>query len=49
MCACCSLENGTLVIHPHSVDYQQPEQLRNRRDAEVVGQIVTIARRLQPG
>jgi hypothetical protein len=49
MCACSSLENGTLVIHPHSVDYQRPEQLRNRRDAEVVGQIVTIARRLQPG
>jgi len=48
MCACCSLENGILVIHPHSWDYQRPEQLRNRRDAEVIGQIVTIARRLQP-
>jgi len=46
MCACCSLENGTLVIHPYSLDYQRPEQLRNRRDAEVVGQIVTIARTL---
>ena len=46
MCACCSLENGSLVIHPYSRDYQRPEQLRNRDDAEVVGEIVTIARTL---
>jgi hypothetical protein len=46
MCACCSLENGALVIHPYGVDYQRPEQLRNRDDAEVVGEIVTIARAL---
>jgi transcriptional regulator with XRE-family HTH domain len=46
MCACCSLENGTLVIHPCTSDHQRPEQLRNHADAEVVGQIVTIARRL---
>ncbi len=46
LCACCSLENGTLVIHPYSLDYQRPEQLRNRQDAEVIGQIVTIARSL---
>ena len=46
MCACCSLENGSLVIHPYSPDYQRPEQLRNRYDAEVVGEIVTIARTL---
>jgi hypothetical protein len=46
MCACCSLENGSLVIHPYSPDYQRPERLRNHQDAEVVGQIVTIARTL---
>lgn len=46
LCACCSLENGTLEIHPNSLDYQRPEQLRNRQDAEVIGQIVTIARSL---
>jgi hypothetical protein len=46
MCACCSLENGALVIHPYGLDYQRPEQLRNRHDAEVVGEIVTIARTL---
>ena len=46
MCACCSLENGSLVIHPYSPGYQRPERLRNRHDAEVVGEIVTIARTL---
>ena len=46
ICGCCSLENGTLVIHPYSPDYQRPEQLRNHYDAEVVGQVVTVARRL---
>ena len=46
MCGCCSLENSTLVIHPYSLNQQRPEHLRNHRDAEVVGQVVTIARRL---
>lgn len=46
LCACCSVENGTLVIHPQSADYQRPEQLRNHDDGEVIGQIVTVARRL---
>jgi len=46
MCACCGLENGALVIHPYSSDYQRPELLRNHYDAEVVGQIVTVARGL---
>jgi hypothetical protein len=34
------------VIHSYSPDYRQPEQLRNHHDAEVVGQVVTVARRL---
>ncbi len=46
MCGCCSLENGTLLIHPFSHSYQPQEQLRNHDDAEVVGQIVTVAKRL---
>lgn len=45
-CGCCSLENRTLVIHPNSPTYQPPEQMRNHDDAEVIGQIVTVARRL---
>ena len=46
ICGCCSLENDMLVIHSYSPDYRQPEQLRNHHDAEVVGQVVTVARRL---
>jgi hypothetical protein len=46
VCACCSLEDNTLVIHPYSPNHQRPEHLRNHHDAEVVGQIVTIARAL---
>ena len=47
MFACCSLEDGTLVIHPYSHQHQRPEHLRNHQDAEVVGQIVTIVRTLE--
>jgi hypothetical protein len=45
-CGCCSLENGMLMIHPFSANYQPQEQLRNHDDAEVVGEIVAIARTL---
>lgn len=46
--ASCSLENGLLVIHPHSEGFIQPELLRNAVDAEVVGQIVAVVRSLVP-
>ncbi len=46
MCGCCSLENGTLLMHTFSPSYQPQEQLRNHDDAEVIGQIVTVARKL---
>jgi hypothetical protein len=46
ICGCCNLENGTLVIHPFSSNYQPQEQLRNHDDAEVIGEIVAIARTL---
>ena len=50
VCGCCSLEDGVLVVHAYSharsPDYQRPERLRNHQDAEVVGEIVTIARTL---
>ena len=42
----CGVENGTLVIHPDSVHSDSRESFRNRRDAEVIGQIAVIARRL---
>ena len=46
LCACCSVENGTLVVHPNSSRFYRPIHLRYRDDAEVVGEIVAIARTL---
>jgi hypothetical protein len=46
LCACCGIENGTLLIHPYSQQFQRSEHLRYHHDAEVVGRIVTVARKL---
>jgi hypothetical protein len=46
--ACCSLEGQDLVLYPESDRTRSPEVLRAGRDAEVVGQIVAIARRIPP-
>ena len=46
LCACCGLENGTLVIHPYSQQFHRAEQLRYHQDVEVVGQVVMVARRV---
>jgi hypothetical protein len=46
LCACCGIENGTLVIHPYSEQFRRPEHLRYHQDAEVIGRIVTVARKL---
>jgi hypothetical protein len=46
LCACCGIENGTLVVHPYSQHFHRPEQFRYHQDVEVVGQIVMIARKL---
>lgn len=45
LCGCCSQENDTLVIHTYRDGIHQREELRSR-DAEVVGKIVSVARRL---
>jgi len=45
-CACCSLENGILVIHPHTEHFYRTVRFQNRKDIEVIGQITAIARRL---
>jgi len=45
-CEFCSLENGVLVLHSYRQGYHRSERLRNRHDAEVVGQVVTLARKL---
>ena len=44
--ACCGIENGSLMIHPYTQEYHRAEQFRVHDDAEVMGQIVAIARRL---
>lgn len=46
LCGPCGIENGTLVMHPDAVHMELREQFRNDRDAEVVGQVAGIARRL---
>lgn len=46
LCAFCSLEDGTLILHSYIHGYHRSERLRNRRDVEVIGQVVTLARKL---
>ena len=46
ICACCSLDNGVLIVHPSSEDFQPSERFRNRHEAEVVGQVVAIVRKI---
>jgi hypothetical protein len=46
LCACCGLENGTLVVHPYSQQFRRPEQLRYHHDVEVVGQVVMVVRKV---
>ena len=45
VCGCCNRENNSLVVHSYPGGVHRREQFRNR-DAEVVGKIVAIARRL---
>jgi hypothetical protein len=47
LCACSGIENGSLVIHPYSQQFHRSEHLRYHHDAEVVGRIVTVARKLR--
>ena len=46
LAACCGVENGALVVHPYTQEFRRDEEYRLHQDAEVVGQIVAIARRL---
>ncbi len=46
VCGCCSRENNSLVVHTYSSGVHKREQFRNR-DAEVIGQIVSVARKLR--
>ena len=42
----CGQENGALVMHPDREHLKLQEEFRNRRDAELVGQVCAIVRRL---
>jgi hypothetical protein len=42
----CGQENGALVMHPDREHLKFQEEFRNRRDAELVGQVFAIVRRL---
>lgn len=44
LCGCCSRENNSLVVHTYPGGVHQREQFRNR-DAEIIGQIVSVARK----
>jgi len=45
LCGCCSQENDTVVIHSYRGGTHKREEFR-RRDAEIIGKIVSVARRL---
>ena len=47
LCGSCVHTNGVLVIHPCTTGLPSVLRLRNRTDAEVVGQIVGVIRRLR--
>lgn len=42
----CGQENGALVMHPDAEHLKLREEFRNRRDAEVVGQVCAVLRKL---
>jgi hypothetical protein len=44
--ASCSVEDGAIIVHPYTECFVRPERLRDRVDAQVVGQIVTVIRSL---
>jgi hypothetical protein len=46
LCAGCSLEKDMLIVHPFANGYERPMYLRNRMDAEVVGKVVALLRKL---
>ena len=46
LCACCTLERGLVVVHPYPDRPFAPRQFKNGTDAEVMGEVTTILRRL---
>jgi hypothetical protein len=46
LCGCCTLHQGTLTIHSRPFSQQTALRLRNGIDAEVVGQVTAVLRRI---
>jgi len=46
LCGCCTLQQGSLVVHTYPGRPLGTQQFRNGIDAEVIGQVTTILRRL---
>jgi hypothetical protein len=42
----CGIENGTLVMYPDAEHLNLREEFRNHQDAEVIGQVCAVVRRL---
>ncbi len=47
LCGACTLEDGLLLVHPYPDRLSVPQQLRNGIDAEVIGQVAAVIRRLE--
>lgn len=47
LAAGCSLEDSTLVVHPFADGFSRPQKLRNGADAQVVGEVTALFRRLR--
>jgi hypothetical protein len=46
LCGCCTLEQGFVVVHPYPDTQISPRRFRNGTDAEIVGEVTAILRRL---
>jgi hypothetical protein len=48
LCGCCTLERGFVVVYPYPDRPFAPREFKNGTDAEVMGEVTTILRRLDP-
>jgi hypothetical protein len=46
LCGCCTVEQGTLSVHRYAARPPGPVQIEKRSDAEVVGRVTAVLRRL---
>jgi hypothetical protein len=46
LCGCCTLERGFVVVHPYPDRPFSPRQFKDGSEAEVMGEVTTVLRRL---